>query len=112
MVISATNTAELERVSNRVHDLWINVESLAQPTNASTVDVELFADGQLRQSVGILTVHHVETVCAIDAQGIAGYNIGRIRYLPQDRRLDFMMNIPCECEMTVSALNVVLHIGD
>jgi hypothetical protein len=112
MVIRATTPSELKDVSHYIHDLWIDVDTLGQATNSGTVELELFDDGQLRQRRGILTVHQVESICATDTQGIAGYNIGQIEYIPEDRRLQFVMNIPCKCEFTVNTLDLVLNIDN
>lgn len=112
MVINATNSDELDFVNHNVHDLWIDVEALAQTRDYNTLRIELFADGQLRQSRGLLTIGEVESVEAEDSQGIGGYDIGRIEYFPIESRLEFIMNIPCKCQMTVKSLRLTLRIDD
>ena len=112
MVIVATHPNDLDAVTHNVHDLWIDVEALAKTRDYSTLNIELFQDGQLRQSRGVLTIDEVESVQVDDSQGIGGYDIGRIEYCPTDNRLEFIMNIPCKCEMRVKALHLTLRINN
>jgi hypothetical protein len=109
MVIQVTNGDDLGVMNQNVHDLWVDVEALSTMTDCGTLTIPLFAEGQLRDQRGFLTVNHVRMVDAEDTQGIGGYNIGKLEY-SCPHRLRFVMNIPCKCQIEVKTLDLTLRL--
>ncbi len=124
-ITRATTPAELDRLSDVLHDSWMDIEEISfeQTTKLISIPIqkqELLAKegdeppGLFDQAVALtrlcyLRLFNVQRFELLDSEKMQFYDLTAIRFDPKRRKLEFKTGVPLTLNVFVSCLEVELE---
>jgi hypothetical protein len=113
-----TNPSEIERLTERLHDSWLDVESLIFDTASASIKVRCLTNLKPRSLVErirfparecFMKISNVSSVSVEDTQKIRYYDIDNLSYDHEGQYLEIKTGIPVRILIFVKSVDIVIE---